>query len=87
MGDEGNCMIKKTPVTLNAVKVQLAEAECKAIGPHHGDKCNGGRIQSPNAQFSQNCAECKGTGKRIGRSPLDTDPLREESFTTQETQL
>ncbi len=36
--------------------------KCKAIGPHHGDPCNGGRIQSPNAQFTQDCPACKGTG-------------------------
>jgi hypothetical protein len=35
---------------------------CQAVGPHHGDPCDGGRIQSPNAQFTQDCPACKGTG-------------------------
>jgi hypothetical protein len=35
---------------------------CNAIGTHHGDPCNGGRIQSPNAQFTQDCPACNGTG-------------------------
>jgi len=36
--------------------------KCRAIGPHHGDECNWGRIQSPNAQFTRECPVCKGTG-------------------------
>jgi hypothetical protein len=35
---------------------------CEAIGPHHGDRCSGGRIQSPNAAFTRDCYECGGTG-------------------------
>lgn len=35
---------------------------CTALGPHHADLCSGGRIQSPNAQFTQNCAICRGVG-------------------------
>lgn len=37
---------------------------CDAIGKHHGDKCSGGRIQSPNAQFTQDCPSCNGTGQQ-----------------------
>jgi len=37
-------------------------AECTAIGPHHGDRCSGGRIQSPNAQFTRDCPVCRGLG-------------------------
>lgn len=35
---------------------------CGAVGRHHGDRCDGGRIQSPNAQFTQDCPTCRGTG-------------------------
>jgi hypothetical protein len=35
---------------------------CDAIGPHHGDRCNGGKVQSPNAQFTRDCQVCGGTG-------------------------
>jgi hypothetical protein len=47
------------------VKFCYAESvkACESIGPHHGDKCNGGRVQSPNAQFTQDCPACKGSGK------------------------
>ncbi len=37
--------------------------KCTAIGPHHGDPCNGGRVQSPNAQFTRDCEVCRGTGE------------------------
>lgn len=40
----------------------LAAVQCDHIGEHHGDKCNGGRIQAPNAQFTQECPKCKGSG-------------------------
>lgn len=52
--------------SLFGLRAAIAKAEgvkpCTAIGPHHGDVCSGGRIQSPNAQFTRNCAVCKGTG-------------------------
>jgi hypothetical protein len=38
--------------------------ECAAAGPHHGDKCSGGRVQAPNAQFTRECPVCFGTGGR-----------------------
>lgn len=37
---------------------------CDAVGPHHGDRCSNGRIQSPNAQFTRECEVCKGSGLR-----------------------
>jgi hypothetical protein len=54
--------------------------KCKATGPHHGDPCNGGRIQSPNAQFTQDCPACKGIGlpptvtNAAGGKQLDPKP-------------
>jgi uncharacterized protein (TIGR02996 family) len=35
---------------------------CTAKGPHHGDTCDNGRVQSPNSQFTRKCAVCKGSG-------------------------
>ena len=37
--------------------------ECYATGESHGDRCAGGRIQSPNAQFTRDCSQCNGTGR------------------------
>ena len=37
--------------------------KCHATGPHHDDPCNGGRVQCPNAQFTQDCDHCHGTGE------------------------
>lgn len=37
--------------------------KCRAVGPHHGDRCAGGRIESPNAAFTRDCPACKGTGR------------------------
>lgn len=34
--------------------------ECDYISPIHGDRCKGGRVQAPNAQFTQQCPKCKG---------------------------
>lgn len=42
---------------------------CDAIGPHHGDRCSGGRIQSPNAQFTRMCEVCCGTAKKLAAIP------------------
>ncbi len=39
---------------------------CTAVGQHHGDVCNGGRIESPNAQFRRDCPACHGTGDAGG---------------------
>lgn len=36
---------------------------CTAIGPYHGDRCDNGRITSPNAQFTRECPVCGGTGE------------------------
>lgn len=36
--------------------------ECTAVSPHHGDRCDGGRVESPNAQFTRDCTVCKGHG-------------------------
>jgi len=36
---------------------------CKAKGSHHDDECSGGRIQSPDAQFTRQCPTCHGTGR------------------------
>lgn len=44
--------------------LRLKRVKCEAVGPHHGDSCSGGRIQSPNAQFTRNCPTCQGTGFR-----------------------
>lgn len=47
-----------------ATRAAIALAEkCKAVGPYHGDPCNGGRVQAPNAQFTEACPACRGTGK------------------------
>lgn len=35
---------------------------CTAIGPHHRDPCQNGRVQSPNSQFWRDCTVCRGTG-------------------------
>lgn len=45
-----------------------AWVECDAIGPHHGDKCSGGRVQSPNAQFTRECDVCHGTGNKVSNA-------------------
>ncbi len=52
-------------VLRKAVDAMPAVEPCDHIGEHHGDRCNGGRIQSPNAQFTRQCPKCKGTGKSI----------------------
>ncbi len=44
----------------------FVEGVCEAVGRHHGDRCSDGRIQSPNAQFTQDCPACSGTGRRPG---------------------
>lgn len=44
----------------------FAGGECEAVGPHHGDRCSGGRVQSPNSQFSRACDACRGTGQLPG---------------------
>lgn len=44
--------------------------ECEAVGPHHGDSCDGsGRVLSPNSQFYQHCRVCSGTGRTVGIGP------------------
>lgn len=41
---------------------------CRAVGPHHGDPCSGGRVAAPNAQFTVACAACGGTGEVIAET-------------------
>jgi hypothetical protein len=43
-----------------------AGGPCQARGPHHHDPCSGGRVQSPNAQFTQECRACNGEGRTAG---------------------
>mgnify|MGYP000358379697 CR=1 FL=1 len=53
--------------------------KCHATGPHHNDRCNGGRVQCPNAQFTQPCDHCHGTGEVEGHrasTPITADGLR-----------
>jgi uncharacterized protein (TIGR02996 family) len=58
---------------------------CRAVGPHHGDPCRGGRIQSPNAQFTQDCRRCKGTGRTTGiAAGLATQPVTRVVLTDRE---
>lgn len=40
----------------------VRKVNCTAVGWHHGDPCSGGRVQSPNAQFTRDCPACRGTG-------------------------
>ena len=40
----------------------VRKVKCTAVGWHHGDPCDGGRVQSPNAQFTRDCTACRGTG-------------------------
>lgn len=56
---------------------------CDAIGPHHGDRCLGGHIQSPNAQFTQDCAVCGGTGVKTADAPRE--PVQPSESLTFET--
>ncbi len=50
-----------------------ATVECRAVGPHHGDVCSGGRVQSPNAQFTGMCEACKGAGRVPARRADDDE--------------
>lgn len=52
--------------------------ECRAVGPHHGDVCDDGRIQSPNAQFTTQCHYCHGSGDVGGLLRERDRPFRNE---------
>ena len=47
----------------------MGEEPCWTLGPDHDDICRGGRIQSPNAQFTRQHEDCNGTGWRPLRGP------------------
>lgn len=47
----------------------MSQERCYTLGPHHDDVCNGGRIQSPNAQFTRDHEACRGTGYVPMRGP------------------
>lgn len=42
----------------------LGSEPCRAKGRYHGDECSGGRVRCSNAQFTENCPSCSGTGTR-----------------------
>ena len=42
----------------------LGTEVCTARGSHHDDTCVGCRVQCSNAQFTEDCRACNGTGRR-----------------------
>jgi len=63
---KGTELKKREAELLTLHRDEWLRVECRAVGPHHGDVCCDGRVQSPNAQFTQNCNVCGGTGD-VGR--------------------
>lgn len=55
---------------------------CEAIGPHHRDRCDGGRVQCANAQFTEDCRVCHGTGRAPRRFVESMQPLSLVNLTT-----
>lgn len=55
---------------LAAPSVEHGSIACTALGPYHGDKCNSGRVQAPNAQFTRECSVCGGTGVQPAEPPV-----------------
>jgi len=76
LATEDEKLVPETFAFLDAKGAQRMSDECQAIGPYHGDKCSGGRIQSPNAQFTQDCRACGGTGKSHAAMRAEVSRLR-----------
>lgn len=55
---------------------------CRAVGPHHGDRCSGGRVQAPNAQFTQRCPAGCDEGRVPQPCPPAAQPWRKVVLTT-----
>lgn len=55
---------------------------CCAVGPNHLVMCNGGRFQSPDAQFSRVCVVCSGTGYVLSPVPPTAQPITRVKLTT-----
>lgn len=74
---------------VSEVRLTLAAfmgGECMARGQWHGDLCSGGRIQAPNAQFTQMCPNCSGTGRveGIARRLFECQPVERVVLTDRE---
>lgn len=62
---------------VRAPLAMLIGGECEAIGRYHHDRCNGGRIETPNPAFTIDCPACSGTGRTRGilRDVLKCQPV------------
>lgn len=75
-GCDSPCFVRRGDTRCAECRAALAPSvtPCEAIGPHHSDKCNGGRVQCSNAQFTEACKACGGSGVKASATP-PTPPL------------